>query len=264
MVKVRKDLTGMVFGRLTVLKQAEDYIVPKTNRHYPQWLCECSCKDHNKVIVMSNRLTAKNGTKSCGCITKELSSARMTNNVATYNRNNKRKTNPVNLDGEYGIGWTLNTNAEFYFDLEDYDKIKCYCWGEHIAKNGYHALEARDRQTGNIVRMHWVIVGKHYDHENNNPLDNRKSNLRIASQQENCQNNSLSRNNTSGYTGVSWSNRDQKWMAYIRADNKQKFLGYFQKKEDAIRVRLIAEAKYYGEFSPQIHLFEEYGIDMEV
>ena len=41
MVKVKKDLTGMVFGRLTVLQQAEDYIAPN-GRHSTQWLCECS------------------------------------------------------------------------------------------------------------------------------------------------------------------------------------------------------------------------------
>ena len=257
-------MTGRVFGRLTVVEQADDYIVPKTGRHYPQWLCECSCEEHNKVIVMGNRLTAKNGTKSCGCLTKELSSARMRKNVATYNRKNKHKINSVNLDGEYGIGLTTNTHKEFYFDLEDYDKIKDYCWNEHISKNGYHALEARDRQTGKVIRMHWLIVGKYYDHKNNNPLDNRKSNLRIASQQENCQNNSLSKNNTSGYTGVSWSKRENKWVSHIRVDKKQKFLGYFLQKEDAILARLEAEAKYYGEFSPQRHLFAEYGISMEV
>ena len=39
-----------------------------------------------------------------------------------------KKYNKYDLSGEYGIGWTSNTNQEFYFDLEDYDKIKDYCW----------------------------------------------------------------------------------------------------------------------------------------
>ena len=33
-----------------------------------------------------------------------------------------KKSNIYDLSGEYGVGWTSNTNEEFYFDLEDYDK----------------------------------------------------------------------------------------------------------------------------------------------
>ena len=37
-----------------------------------------------------------------------------------------KKYNRYDLSGEYGIGWTTNTNHVFYFDLEDYEKIKDY------------------------------------------------------------------------------------------------------------------------------------------
>lgn len=39
MVKVKEDLTGRVFGRLTVIKQVDDYIEPKSGKHRSQWLC---------------------------------------------------------------------------------------------------------------------------------------------------------------------------------------------------------------------------------
>lgn len=42
MVKVKKDLTGQKFGRLTVIEQAEDYIDSK-GKHYAKWLCKCEC-----------------------------------------------------------------------------------------------------------------------------------------------------------------------------------------------------------------------------
>ena len=58
-------------------------------------------------------------TKSCGCLNNEKRSLL---------GKNSKKYNKYNLNGEYGIGWTSNTNEEFYFDLEDYDKIKDYCW----------------------------------------------------------------------------------------------------------------------------------------
>ena len=38
-------------------------------------------------------------------------------------------------------------------------------------------------------------------------------------------------------------------------------LGYFTNKNDAIKARLNGEVKYFGEFSSQKHLYEQYGID---
>ena len=35
-------------------------------------------------------------------------------------------------------------------------------------------------------------------------------------------------NNTSGYRGVCWHKRDQRWVAHIRINNKSKHLGYYQ------------------------------------
>lgn len=67
-VKVRKDLTGMRFGKLIVIKQDKDYISPK-GKHSPQWLCKCDCGKF--VTVIGYSLTKKNGTKSCGCISIE-------------------------------------------------------------------------------------------------------------------------------------------------------------------------------------------------
>ena len=49
MVKVKKDLTGMVFGRLTVLEQVEDYISPQ-GVHRAMWLCQCECGKTTIVI----------------------------------------------------------------------------------------------------------------------------------------------------------------------------------------------------------------------
>lgn len=76
MIKLSKfiDLTGQKFGKLTVIKRADDYISPKGN-HFVRWLCKCDCG--NEAIVAGSSLRAKNGTKSCGCINKEKSRDRM-------------------------------------------------------------------------------------------------------------------------------------------------------------------------------------------
>ncbi len=55
------DLKGKTFGRLTVIERAENI------GKYTAWLCECSCEEHNKVVVLGMRLKNKS-TQSCGCL----------------------------------------------------------------------------------------------------------------------------------------------------------------------------------------------------
>ena len=57
----------------------------------------------------------------------------------------------------------------------------------------------------------------------------------------------MSKNNTSGVTGVHWHKVKKKWEATI-TEGKKKYLGIFTNKEDAIKARKEAEIKYYGEF----------------
>jgi hypothetical protein len=172
----------------------------------------------------------------------------------------KKVKNRYDLSGEFGIGWTSNTNQKFYFDLNDYEKIKDYTWFEHIRKDGYHLLEAWDSSLGCKVKMWHVLGYKYHDHINRNTLDNRSVNLRPATASENARNGSTRSNNTSGITGLRWRKNQKKWEVSIQINNKRLWLGSFENKDDAIRARLQAEADYYGEFSPQQHLFEQYNI----
>lgn len=250
MVKVKENLVGEKFGKLTVIEQAEDYVNPQ-GKHHAQWLCECDCAEHNHVIVLTGNLKLKK-VQSCGCIRKAL--------TIEFNKKTKKKYNKYDLTGEYGIGWTSNTNKEFYFDIEDYDTIKNYCWNEHIKSSGYHMLDAYDANKNQSINMANLLGFKGYDHKNRNPLDNRKENLRFATQHENTINKGIQRNNTSGIIGVGWVKRLQKWRARITYDEKNIYLGVFDNKEDAIKSRLNAEREYFGEFAPQKHLFEKYCI----
>lgn len=170
-----------------------------------------------------------------------------------------KKYNKYDLSGEFGIGYCSNTNMEFYFDLEDYDKIKEYCWIEYDRK-GYHSLEAWNLGSSGNITMNWLISGKHCDHINRNPLDNRKMNLRPCTNVENAQNKTKPKNNTSGVIGVHWDKRINKWVSRIKIPEKRILLGNFNNKDDAIVARLKAEVKYFREFAPQKHLYEQYGI----
>lgn len=121
-----------------------------------------------------------------------------------------------------------------------------------------HAGYMRIRFDGILYRAHrlaWLYVHGEWpeqeiDHLNGIPSDNRIVNLRQASHAENGQNLALSRRNTSGYHGVSWSKSAKKWHAYIRINNVNNHLGHFEKIEDAVAARAKAKS--------EIHIFQPY------
>ena len=179
-------------------------------------------------------------------------------------RPNRRKYCEYDLSGEYGVGYTNNNGNKFYFDIEDYDKIKNYSWSEHILKSGYHTLEAWDHSQQKVVRMPWLIVGKNYDHANRNPLDNRKENLRKATPEENAANHSRQKSNKSGVIGVHWSKNSGKWRATLRKSGVTVMARDFDSFNDAVVARLLAEVAFFGEFSPQKELLAKYSIRTDV
>ena len=256
MVKVKEDMAGWKMwehgvpgSRLTVIKQVEDYIGPKGN-HRAQWLCECSCDKKNQVVVRGSKLRDKNGVKSCGCLFQEH-----------FKKFNDYILNLEDEHGLYGIGHCKNTGREFYFDMDDYDKIKDYCWSErkHTDSNYCH-VRTKVPKEKKWISIHYLIVGKYYDHADRNTFNNRKYNLRKMTNQENSRNGSIRTNNTSGFIGVALYKLSGVWRAYITIDGKQIHCGLFKNKEDAIRARLKAEKEYFGEFAPQRHLFADYNI----
>jgi hypothetical protein len=257
------DMTGWIMSehgvpdsRLRVIQRAEDRFTPNGSLQV-RWLCECSCEQHTQVVVVGSRL--RNGTtKSCGCIEKELSIAKI--KEAQYiSAKTTRKYNEYTLYDTYGIGKYSNCDDVFYFSIEDYDIIKDQCWYKSGGGYARAHIKNTNRQAGS-VSMHELIGCKYYDHINRNRSDNRRENLRPATSKDNSKNLSLSKNNTSGVTGISWSKCKEKWRVYLTMDGKQLHLGYFNNKDDAIRARLKAEIKYFKEFAPQQHLFEKYGI----
>lgn len=66
---IKKNLLNQKFGRLTVIERVENHVSP-SGKQRAQWLCRCSCSDHNEVIVNTNNLTRGN-TQSCGCLHRE-------------------------------------------------------------------------------------------------------------------------------------------------------------------------------------------------
>lgn len=214
------------------------------------WKCQCNCEEHTIVVVQGSDLKYGH-IKSCGCLNREATK-----------KYNEYKLNICDEHGLYGIGFCINTGNEFYFDMNDYDKIKDYCWVEDIHK-GYHSLKAWNIDTGGNIIMAQLLFGKYYDHADRNPLNNRKYNLRKATNSQNTANREIMKNNTSGITGVNFDKKHNRWVARIQIGKIRIPLGRYVNKEDAIIARLKAEKRYFREFAPQKHLYEQYGIAEE-
>lgn len=114
--------------------------------------------------------------------------------------------------------------------------------------NGYRRGAVFDK----MYRAHRVIWAihtgawpdDHIDHINGVRDDNRIDNLRAVSHAENQKNCRGRKDNTSGVMGVHWYKRRGAWQAYIKVAGKNKHLGYFKSKEDAIAARAAAEIEY--------------------
>ena len=201
-----------------------------------KWLCKCDCGNEN-VVVNGGSLSTGH-TKSCGCYNKEIH-AKLAQKLF-------KKHNQYELNNNIGIGYAHNTNTMFYFDIDDYELIKHYCWCE--LKNGYIQANVNNKK----IYLHRLIINANInevvDHIDHNPLNNCKSNLRVCTQQQNIYNSSIPNTNTSGVKGVSWSKCCQKWHSYIGVNNKRINLGCFDNLADATKARLDAEIKYYGEY----------------
>ena len=107
------------------------------------------------------------------------------------------------------------------------------------------------RQHFEIARVIWKwMTGDDpdtVDHENRNHSDNRWTNLRNATFQQNLWNKGPQRNSKSGYAGVVWFRN--KWWAYIDHDRIREELGSFAVKEEAVAARARREVELRGEFA---------------
>ena len=231
------DLTNKKFGKLKVIKQLQDHYTYGGNKKH-MWLCKCDCGRDSNVICSTGDLNSGKRWRCTYCVKDEASKRMIDKN---------KKNNIYDLSGKYGIGYTLN-NEVFWFDLEDYNLIKNYCWYKH---HNYFVAKINGKEIG----LHKLIMNdleNQYDIDHiktENKFDNRKLNLRKTTRQQNTSNRKLSKNNTSGVSGVRWHSRDKVWEAWIKIDYINKYLGRYENFEDAVTARKKAEEKYYGEYS---------------
>src|SRR3990167_9441496 len=138
-------------------------------------------------------------------------------------------------------------------DNEDYGKLASHKWYALKSGRGYLYAVRDTRKGGKLKRfyMHREVInpkrGMFVDHSNHDGLDNRKGNLRICTNAENCRNQRASKSNATGLKGIHWHKRDMCWQAGIRTDGRNIYLGSFGGKKDAAYAYNVAAKKYFGE-----------------
>lgn len=221
---------------------------------------KCLCSKCNKVFSSDGYSIRKGRVKSCGCIKSII-------NKNSFCKRNKYTNVLSDEFGEYVVGYTTNTNTKFYFDKSDFDIVSEFCWIDYIDKRSGHIVlkahvsDEQKRKYGinkTTILFHQLIGCGEYDHIDRNPLNNRRSNLRICTKSQNSVNKKIQKNNKTGFAGVEFYNN--KWHASIRFNNIRHYLGSFLNKDDAIIARLKAEKEFFGEFAPRKELFKEYGL----
>lgn len=156
----------------------------------------------------------------------------------------------IPLSGKHGRGKVA------LVDAADYDWLmqwKWYCQrGTHT---DYAASTVRaDGQRLKTLLMHRLITGvprgTKVDHENLNGLDNRRGNLRAATQSQNSQNRpKQSGHYTSQYKGVFLEGRTEKWNARIKLDGNTTHLGTFPTEWAAAHAYNTAAIAHFGEYA---------------
>lgn len=104
-----------------------------------------------------------------------------------------------------------------------------------------------------LILMHVAIMnppkGLDIDHRNRNGLDNRRENLRIASDSQNQANRKLNKNSKTGFKGVCFYPNEGIYVARIMKDGKSNWLGRFKTVEDARDAYNNAAINLFGEFA---------------
>ncbi|MBB3004380.1 hypothetical protein FHX57_006762 [Paraburkholderia tropica] len=144
-----------------------------------------------------------------------------------------------------------NKGQEILVDTEDLLDLRQLTWS--ISTKGYAVRSYKVRGRVYVEFLHRRLMGlslndgRIVDHIDGNPLNNQRSNLRECTHKENAENRRCVA--ASGYKGVYWRAKTNRWLANIKADGKTVFLGSYLTAEEAHRAYCATAARLHGEFA---------------
>lgn len=137
-------------------------------------------------------------------------------------------------------------------DDGDYDRLMQWSWSAH--KDGYACRAQKIEGKRVAILMHRFIMGAELgdldlDHINGDRSDNRQSNLRFVTRQQNSLNRKIRSDNKSGYKGVYFRKDNDIWRVAIMNNGIRVNLGHFKCKHEAAKIYNEAAIKYHGEYA---------------
>ena len=151
--------------------------------------------------------------------------------------------NKYKIVGDTLIVYNRKDNREMLFDAEDFDLINTHTWCIAKFDNRDYAITGITTAKGNYKTLlsHRMLMNEPIDmlvdHINTDGLDNRKSNLRIATDQVNQHNRKSN--------GYSWAKHAKKYKVRIKLNNKSIHVGYYNTEDEARAAYLEAKKKYH-------------------
>lgn len=136
-------------------------------------------------------------------------------------------------------------------DDDDFDRLRSTRW--FLSGSGYAVGFVQQDGRFKLVYMHRLILGAEpdalADHINADKLDNRRSNLRLATPEQNGQNKRLNSLSETQLKGVGWHKRRRKYHARIQLLGMRYHLGYFEDAESAALAYDAAAKALFGEYA---------------
>lgn len=208
-------MIGERFNRWLVVERGEDYIYPNNGKAAIRFICQCDCG----AVKLVHKAHLKNGSsQSCSCLNREISSTHGMSTTRAYKawshmirRCDKPAANELTY-AERGITYVPEWKdfEKFYADMGDCP--------DHFE------LEREDSMSGYSP-----------------------SNCKWADEITQATNRATFRNNTSGRTGVTWSEVHQKWRVGIHVNKKRYEGGLYEDFEEASVARDRLEITHYGQ-----------------
>lgn len=220
------DETGNKYGMLTVVER--DNRPRKATKSKPKtyWMCECECGKITSVQAYNLR---SGNTKSCGCI-KRKSASRI--NV----KHNMSRLDDGVIRPEFNAWVGMKTRC-YNKNRPEYERyggrgIKvCDRWLNSF-ENFYNDMGARPSPKHSIDR---IDVNGDYE----------PSNCRWANDTIQSRNQRISKSNTTGFRGVSFSKTENRFLVTISANKQSVYIGKFKDLKSAIKARKEAETKFW-------------------
>lgn len=138
-------------------------------------------------------------------------------------------------------------------DESDFDLVSAYKWHPMVPKNPDYSTYAFSQTKRSTIYLHRLITaaktGDYVDHIDHDGLNNLRSNLRVCTQSQNMQNRNSHGGNTTGFMGVYFHKKTNKYQAQLQKNGRKISAGLYPTPEEAARARDQAALKHFGVYA---------------